>query len=193
MCDTELILASGSPRRHLILLEAGIPHRVCPTDADETLPEGISPALAVMTLAERKARAAAAHRGDGSVLILAADTLVTMNGEIYGKPRDREDAYRMLSSFAGGVHSVITGVCVTDGVRYESSAEETLVFMREVSDREIYAYIDKWSPYDKAGAYGIQEAAGLFVRRIEGDYQNIVGLPLCLTGELLSLFGYAAI
>jgi len=188
-----VILASGSPRRHQILLDAGIGHVVRPSDADETLPEGIMPADAVMTLARRKAEAAVGdlspeEKAAGAVIV-AADTLVWGGGEIFGKPRDREDAYRMFSAYIGSSHSVFTGVCVTDGTRYDVRSEESVVYMREASDREIYSYIDRYAPYDKAGAYGIQEAAGLFVSRIEGDFQNIVGLPLCLTGVMLTEFG----
>ena len=188
-----VILASGSPRRHQILLDAGIAHTVRPSDADETLPENISPADAVMTLARRKAEAAVRdlspeERETGTVIV-AADTLVWGGGEIFGKPKDRDDAYRMISTFTGGTHSVFTGVCVTDGVRYDVRFEESVVYMRDATDKEIYSYIDRYAPYDKAGAYGIQEAAGLFVSRIEGDFQNIVGLPLCLTGIMLKDFG----
>lgn len=186
-----IILASGSPRRHEILRDAGIPHIVRPADADESLPEGISPESAVLTLAERKARAAVELICPvfGETLIIAADTLVSHKGEIFGKPKDRDDAFRMISSLSGTCHSVFTGVCVTDGERFLVEAEESLVFMREAEDVEIYSYIDRYTPYDKAGAYGIQEAAGLFVSRIEGDYSNIVGLPLCRTGLMLKKFG----
>lgn len=187
----EIILASGSPRRHEILSDAGISHIVRPVGADETLPDGITPEAAVKTLAERKARAAVAEFSSvpGECIIVAADTLVSCGGEIFGKPADRDDAFRMISVLIGGSHSVLTGVCVTDGVRFLTEAEESLVFMRNADAEEIYSYIDRYSPYDKAGAYGIQEAAGLFVSRIEGDYQSIVGLPLCRTGLMLREFG----
>lgn len=186
-----IILASGSPRRHEILRDAGIPHSIQPTSADETLPEGISPRDAVTTLARRKAAAAvkALSPEKGRDVIIAADTLVACGSMIFGKPRDRDDAYRMISAMAGGCHSVYTGVCVTDGETVLTEAEESVVFMRDAEDAEIYSYIDRYAPYDKAGAYGIQEAAGLFVSRIEGDYTNIVGLPLCRTGLMLKKFG----
>lgn len=186
-----IILASGSPRRHEILTDAGIPHTVRPVDADETLPAGISPRDAVTTLARRKALAAMKEFSPkkGESVIVAADTLVAFGSEIYGKPADREDAFRMISSMVGGCHSVFTGVCVTDGENVLVECEESLVFMRSATNEEIYSYIDRYKPYDKAGAYGIQEAAGLFVSRIEGDYSNIVGLPLCRTGLMLKEFG----
>ena len=186
-----IILASGSPRRHEILRDAGIDHIVKPASADETLPAEITPRDAVLMLARRKAEAAVAENsplGEGA-LIVAADTLVACGGEIYGKPADRSDAYRMISSMTGGTHSVLTGVCVTDGSQFLCEVEESTVYMREAEDYEIYSYIDRFEPYDKAGAYGIQEAAGLFVSRIEGDYSNIVGLPLCRTGLMLKHFG----
>lgn len=187
-----IILASGSPRRHEILESAGIPHRVAPAGADETLPDGITPRDAVATLSRRKAEAGAAEQNPvpGETLIVAADTLVACDGEIFGKPRDREDALRMLRALAGGTHSVLTGVTVTDGERYVTAVEETAVHMRRMTDGELLAYIDTAQPYDKAGAYGIQEAAGLFVTGIEGDFSNVVGLPLCRTGLLLEEMGY---
>lgn len=186
-----IFLASGSPRRHEILTDAGIEHIVRPVDADESLPEHISPRDAVTTLARRKATAAVQKLCPvaGESVIIAADTLVAYGSEIYGKPSDREDAFRMISSMVGGCHSVFTGVCVTDGTTVLTECEESLVFMRDASAEEIYSYIDRYAPFDKAGAYGIQEAAGLFVSRIEGDYANIVGLPLCRTGMMLKKLG----
>lgn len=186
-----IILASASPRRHEILRDAGIDHIIRPASADETLPEGIAPRDAVEMLARRKAMAAVSENSpvSGEDIIIAADTLVAYGSEIYGKPKDRDDAFRMISSMTGSTHSVYTGVCVTDGERYITEAEESVVYMREAEDFEIYSYIDRFEPYDKAGAYGIQEAAGLFVCRIEGDYSNIVGLPLCRTGMMLKEFG----
>ncbi len=187
----QIILASGSPRRHEILRDAGIDHIIRPASADESLPQRIMPRDAVAMLARRKAEAAVRENSPvkGESVIVAADTLVAYGSEIYGKPADREDAYRMISSMAGGTHSVFTGVCVTDGECFLTEVEESTVFMREAEGYEIYSYIDRFEPYDKAGAYGIQEAAGLFVSRIEGDYSNIVGLPLCRTGMMLKKFG----
>ena len=175
MADIKIILASGSPRRHELLLQAGIAHEVRPVDVDETLPCGITP---------DGAAGAEAHLAHGGIVI-AADTLVASGDEIFGKPRDREDAHRMLRAMSGTHHRVLTGVCVTDGERTVSAVEETLVFMRELSDDEIYGYIDNYPPYDKAGAYGIQDAAARFVCRIEGDFSNVVGLPICRTVLML--------
>ena len=186
-----LILASGSPRRHEILQSAGIAHEVRPVDADESVPEGTMPECVPSILAERKARAAVARFGAASrrQIILAADTVVICGGVIFGKPSDEADARRMLRALSGAKHTVVTGVCVTDGERYETDSVATDVFWREISDAEIAGYVSRCRPLDKAGAYGIQEAAGAFVRRIDGDYSSVVGLPLCRTVEMLGNFG----
>ena len=184
-----LILASGSPRRHELLQSAGIAHEVRPVDADESVPAGLSPER----VAERKAKAAVERFGasPGERVILASDTVVICGGAIFGKPKDEADAARMLRELSGAKHTVVTGVCVTDGERYETDAVATDVYMRELTDGEIEAYVSKCRPLDKAGAYGIQEAAGAFVYRIDGDYSAVVGLPLCRTVEMLGDFGVA--
>lgn len=185
MAEIKIILASGSPRRHELLLQAGIAHEVRPVDVDETLPLGITPDGAVEFLSKKKAAAGAElFLADGGVVI-AADTLVASGNEIFGKPQGREDAHRMLRAMSGTHHRVLTGVTVTDGERSLSAVEETLVFMRELSDDEIFRYIDNYPPFDKAGAYGIQDAAARFVCRIEGDFSNVVGLPICRTALML--------
>ena len=187
----ELILASASPRRHEILTGAGIAHTVRPADADESIPAGADPCSVPEIIAGRKARAAVEMLGaePGQRVILAVDTVVICGNEIFGKPADRADAIRMISALSGIRHTVASGVCVTDGVSYVSDTVCTDVYMRELSAAEIEGYVDRYEPYDKAGAYGIQEAAGAFVRRIDGDYSGVVGLPLCRTVELLSRFG----
>ena len=179
-----LILASGSPRRHELLTAAGIPHLVRPGAADETLPDGIAPADAVELLSRRKADAALAALGEGEIL-LAADTVVALDGAILGKPRDAADAARMLRALSGRTHSVFTGVTVADRTRAVTAHEETVVRFRALGEAEIAAYVESGEPLDKAGAYGIQGAAALFVQGIRGDYANVVGLPLCLCGTLL--------
>ncbi|MGM9653252.1 MAG: Maf family protein [Eubacteriales bacterium] len=179
-----LILASASPRRHEILTAAGIPHLVRPTDADETLPEGISPADAVELLSARKARAALAGAQEGSV-ILAADTVVSLGDRILGKPHGAKEARVMLLSLSGRAHEVFTGVTLCSAGRMVTAHERTVVHMRPLSGEEIDAYIATGEPLDKAGAYGIQGRGGLFVSGIEGDYFNIVGLPLYRVGRML--------
>lgn len=188
---TKLILASASPRRHEILANALIAHTVFPVDADESIPAGADARSVPQIIAERKARAADALLKDAPEkhVILAADTVVICGNEIFGKPADRADAIRMISALSGACHTVASGICVTDGVSYVSDTVCTDVYMREISEAQIESYVDRCEPYDKAGAYGIQEAAGAFVRRIDGDYSGVVGLPLCRTVELLAHFG----
>lgn len=186
-----LILASGSPRRHEILTNARIPHEVRPVDADESVIAGTPPERVPAILSERKARVAVERFGaaPGEQIILASDTVVICGGEIFGKPKDEADARRMIGALSGAKHTVATGVCVTDGVRYATDVVCTDVYMRELSQTEIASYVRRFRPLDKAGAYGIQEAAGAFVRRIDGDYTGVVGLPLCRTVEMLAAFG----
>ena len=185
-----LILASASPRRHEILLTAGIPHEIRAAHADETLPPDITPAQAVEMLSARKAAAALAEASRGEI-VLAADTVVSLNGKILGKPADREQARQMLTALSGNAHEVYTGITVTDGTVTVSEHEKTVVRMREILPGEIDAYISSGDPMDKAGAYGIQSLAGIFVSGLEGDYFNVVGLPLCRTARILrDSFGF---
>lgn len=183
-----LILASASPRRHELLLAAGFPHKVMPTDSDESLEPGTPPDEAVKTLSRRKAEAAAkTPEADGSIII-AADTVVYADGKILGKPVSEDDAKYMLRLYSGKKHSVFTGITVTDGKQYFTDAVETVVTFRELDDGEIDTYVSSGQPFDKAGAYGIQGGASIFVSHIDGDYFNIVGLPLCRLSEILKNF-----
>ena len=183
-----LILASKSPRRDEILSLAGYVHEVIVSDADETLPAGTSPRDAVAEISKRKAEAVLSETA-GERVVIGADTVVEDRGEVYGKPKDREDAERMLRSMSGSRHLVHTGITVTDGVKTVSETVTTEVRMRPLSEREIEGYIDSGAPFDKAGAYGIQGAAGAFVESLTGDYFNVMGLPLCRISEILSEFG----
>ncbi|MBQ7921347.1 MAG: septum formation protein Maf [Clostridia bacterium] len=176
----KLILASASPRRHEILSIAGLEHDIRPSDADEStvIYTPGQPDAYVIELAIRKAEAVSAGEGE---IVLSADTIVYVprKDEILGKPKDREDAVRMLTLLSGNTHKVITGVCIADasGMR-EAFAVTSDVHFRDLSGEEIAEYIDRCRPYDKAGAYGIQEGACHFVDCITGDYYNIVGLPI---------------
>lgn len=170
-----LVLASKSPRRSEILRNAGIDFTVRCADADETVPDGTKPQDAVVFLAARKAMAV--ERADDEV-VLGADTVVVLDGKILGKPRDREDAFNMIKSLSGRTHSVFTGVCIIGNGHSMTFAEETEVEFLPLTDDEINGYVDTNEPYDKAGAYGIQGIASKFVRRINGDYFNVVGLPV---------------
>ncbi len=172
---TELILASASPRRREILTTLDIPYRVLVSDADEGLPDGISPADAVRTLAARKAEAVYALAPDAAVL--GADTVVTIDGDILGKPRDDADAAAMLRRLSGRTHTVYTGVALVYGGKTVTAHEATVVRFAELSDADIHAYIATREPADKAGAYAVQGIAARFIEGIEGDYFNVVGLP----------------
>lgn len=171
----KIVLASKSPRRSEILKNAGIDFTVRVADADETIPDGTKPQDAVVFLAARKAMAV--ERAEDE-LVLGADTVVVLDNKVLGKPKDREDAYNMLRSLSGRVHSVFTGVCAIGNGVSITFAEETKVEFLPLTDKEIFNYIDTNEPYDKAGAYGIQGLASKFVRGIEGDYFNVVGLPI---------------
>jgi septum formation protein len=186
-----LILASGSPRRHELLARLGIPFEIRRADTDETPRPGESPETLVVRLAVSKALGAA--RADETVL--GADTVVALDGQLLGKPVDEADARRMLRRLSGRVHQVWTGVAVSspvaDGRREQARAACTEVRFRALDDTEIEAYVASGEPADKAGAYAIQGAGGGFVEQIDGDYDNVVGLPLRLVVDLLRATGVA--
>ena len=171
----KLVLASKSPRRSEILKNAGIDFTVRVADADETIPDGTKPEDAVVFLAARKALAV--ERADDET-VLGADTIVVLDDKILGKPKDREDAYNMIKSLSGRVHSVFTGVCAVGNGMSLTFAEETKVEFYPLTEDEINEYISTDEPYDKAGAYGIQGLASKFISGIQGDYFNVVGLPV---------------
>lgn len=184
--NASVVLASGSPRRKDLLTQIGLSFSVQISQADETIPAGMSPHLAVQTLSLLKA-ADVAKQAEKNAVIIAADTVVVLDGEILTKPKDEQDAKEMLARLSGREHSVLTGVTVLrrrDG-KSVSVTEETKVHFRTLSEKEIISYVNSKEPLDKAGAYGIQGLGGLFVEKIEGDYYNVVGLPLCLLGNLL--------
>ena len=184
-----IILASNSPRRRELLERIGITNfTVAAPNVDESVEPGLSPADMVEKLSLRKARAAVGHFGpDG--LVLAADTVVALDGSVLGKPRDEDDAFAMLSALSGREHRVYTGVTVLRGDRAVTRHEETAVTFRELSPDEIRGYIATGEPMDKAGAYGIQGIGALLVSGIRGDYCNVMGLPVFLLGQILSGFG----
>jgi len=185
-----LILASASPRRQEILRNAGIEFTVQTADIDEIVHQGESPRECAERLAREKARTVA-KREPGS-FVLGADTIVVVDGEILGKPRDEADAARMLRLLSGRGHEVITGVCLIGPGWTESvQSERTLVAMSEISEREIQAYVATGEPMDKAGAYAIQGMASRWIPRIEGDYFNVVGLPMALVSRMLKERGAA--
>jgi septum formation protein len=179
----EIVLASASPRRRELLAQMGVKFRVEPTDADETLPEGAAPARAAAELAGRKAAAAAAKWPDA--LVIAADTLVIVEGRILGKPADEREAAEMLRLLRGREHTVATGVCVAFLGRRFSACELTKVRFDSMTDGDIDNYVRTGEPMDKAGAYGIQGRAGVFISGIEGCWYNVMGLPLATLRKLL--------
>ena len=181
-----ILLASGSPRRKEILQNAGIPFEIAVSRAEEANSGLLSPEELVIRNALAKA-GEVASRFPGRV-VLGADTLVAVGNAVLGKPKNREDAFRMLRSLAGKTHRVLTGVALVRGTRVLTDAEETKVFFRELTDEQIAAYVATGECDDKAGAYGIQGRGGVLVERIEGDYFNVVGLPLCKVNRMLETF-----
>jgi len=178
-----LLLASASPRRLELLRALGLEPLVRPADVDETLRPGEDPHDAAERLARAKAAAVAAAAPAGSV-VLAADTIVVLDGEALGKPRDGDDARRMLRALRGRGHDVVTGVALArDGILV-SGRETTEVLFAPMTDEEVDAYVASGEPADKAGAYALQGLGGLFVERITGTPSNVIGLPFRLVRRL---------
>lgn len=177
------ILASASPRRKELLGELGITPMVCPTDADETITEKLSPDKFVELLSKRKAEAYTGQTEEKDILI-AADTVVALGDEILGKPTDPQNAFDMLKSLSGQAHSVYTGVTVKSNKKTVTACDETKVIFRDMTDDEIWEYVNSGDPMDKAGAYGIQGEAGKFVSAVEGSLNNVIGLPTELLKEI---------
>lgn len=172
-----LILASASPRRHELLLAAGIPHTVRPSHIPEEQNPDEPPDVYVCRIAACKARTVPAPDSD---VVLGADTIVCVEGEVLGKPRDDRDAVRMLRLLSGREHRVLTGIALRKGDRLIQDLAETRVWFDEITPGEIEEYIQTGEANDKAGAYAIQGYASRFVRRMEGSYHNVVGLPVSL-------------
>jgi len=173
-----LVLASASPRRRALLAQIGLAPTVAPTGADETWPDG-DPGPAVEALALRKGRAAVDGGDHPGALVLAADTVVVLDGDVLGKPETPDEATAMLARLSGRTHTVYTGVALLHGDRAETVHAATRVTFADLRPDEIAAYVATGSPMDKAGAYGIQDDLGaLLVARIDGEYTNVVGLPL---------------
>lgn len=181
-----MILASQSPRRQELIANITPSFRVIVSQAEEKLPEGIAPEEAPVYLAGIKAEAVAAAHPDE--VVIGADTVVILDGEILGKPRDQADAERMLRALSGREHTVITGCAICGFGRRVTFSEQTRVTFYPLSDREIAAYIATGEPFDKAGAYGIQGKGCVLVQRIEGDFFNVVGLPVAKLKRELEAF-----
>ncbi len=189
MKHLDIVLASASPRRHEILSSLGVSFRTVISDAKENAPAELSSAEYVMHTAREKCRAVLEMlRADGTLgkntLIIACDTVVVYAGYIIGKPKDEAHAVLTLGMLSDSWHSVWSGLAVYYNGRIECRAARTDVKFREISEREIMAYVETGEPMDKAGSYAIQMRGAAFVERIEGEYYNVVGLPVA---ELLSL------
>ncbi len=180
----ELILASGSPRRKELLTLAGIPFTIETAEVEETFEASWTPAEVVLHLSALKARAVSARHPGRTVL--GADTIVALDGEILGKPADREDAFRMLRTLSGRTHEVYTGVCITDGTKEDRFFERTEVTFFDLTDEEIRAYVATGEPLDKAGAYGIQGRGIVLVKSVTGDFPNVIGLPVGVVKKRLA-------
>jgi len=182
-----LVLASASPRRQELLRNAGITFEVQPAD----IPEDALPGEAAKDCAERLARekALAVARQRPHDFVLGADTVVVVDGQLLGKPCDAADAARMLRLLSGREHQVITGVCLVVSGQSSVASETTLVTVSEITDKDIADYVASGEPMDKAGAYAIQGIASRWIPRIEGDYSNVVGLPVALVCRMLRQAG----
>ena len=187
MAKTLFVLASKSPRRKELLKNIGIQSEIIPANVDESALSSLPPEKMVTQLALLKATEVARSFGKNTYVI-AADTVVVMNGEIFGKPQNIADAKRMLTALSGATHSVYTGYCVINCTDATAVAryEKTDVTFRALTEDEIDAYIKTREPMDKAGSYGIQGKGSIFIEKINGDYFNVVGLPVCALSKLLS-------
>jgi len=189
----ELILASSSPRRQELLREIGVPFQVHAANINEDQSAGEAPIEYALRLAREKAQAVAARYPQSYVL--GADTIVVIDGEVLGKPKDHADAARMLQLLSGRAHEVTTAVSliapftVAPGTLAETRASTTKVYFREIAEAEIQQYVAGGEPMDKAGAYAIQGGASRWTDRIEGEFSNVVGLPLSLVTEMLKTTG----
>jgi septum formation protein len=185
-----VVLASASPRRSELLRQIGVPHLVRPVDVDESIRSGEEPVDYVRRIGCDKATSRPAVAAEGADLpVLGSDTAVVLDGEVFGKPRDREDAARMLERLSGRTHEVHTAVALAYRGRLESRLSTSEVTFRALRSQEIDDYCASGEPADKAGAYAIQGFAAVFITRISGSYSGIMGLPLYETAELLRLAG----
>jgi septum formation protein len=193
----KIILASASPRRKQLLKQLGLEFEVVPSDIEEVFNPRLKPRHQVEELALQKAQAVAGKfasagsaQGDDAIVI-GADTLVALGDEIIGKPKNTQDAKRMLKKLRGRQHSVMTGFVLIDTANKRTIVKsvETKVWFRKLSPQEISSYVEKEKPFDKAGAYAIQDLGILFVEKIEGDYFGAVGLPLFTLAKELKKFG----
>jgi len=184
-----IVLASGSPRRMELLKKIGINDFIVIADtSEEIITPGLSPEEQVIKLSLKKAKNVSASCSKDDIII-AADTLVYLDGEPLGKPESESDAEKMLQQLSGNKHSVYTGVTLLKADKQTSKAERTDVQFRKISNDEIISYVKTGEPMDKAGSYAAQGGAAVFIERIEGDFFNVMGLPLCRLSIMLKDFG----
>ncbi len=188
--DLPLILASGSPRRSMLLSQVGIPYEVQVSGVDESDAVFDDPAEGARSLALRKAMAVASRQKESGRIVLGADSIVVVGGDVLGKPADVDDAFRMLKRLVGQTHHVITGIALVESGtgRSTQAHEQTLVQMRPCTDDEISAYVATGEPMDKAGSYGAQGQGAALVERVEGCFNNVIGLPVSRLIVELRLF-----
>ena len=195
MISKTIILASKSPRRRQLLEWAEIPFEIIVSDTDESYPENLTASEVAQHIALNKAIAVKnkiknPEANGNQYTILAADTIVVLEKEIIGKPSDREDAIKILSRLSGKKHSVITGVCILSAEEEIVFADETFVEFYTLTKEQIEYYVDRYKPYDKAGAYAIQEWIGVTgIKCINGDFYNVMGLPVSRVVKTLQLLG----
>ena len=188
---SQIVLASGSPRRRELLERIGVTDfAVRAPEAEENFPEGLTPPQVVEYISREKAEAAAKLCGPDDIVI-TADTMVFLDHARLGKPRDERHALEMLTALQGRRHTVCTGVTVRQGERFLTESESTAVFFRPASEAELRSYIATGEPMDKAGAYGVQGRGALLVERLEGDFFNVMGLPVLRLSRILVKFGVA--
>jgi septum formation protein len=172
----QLILASTSPRRQELLKQVSIPFVIRKKEVDESQVKNLPPAELVKVLCKLKGKSVPIQHDDE--VILAADTIVSYQNQIFGKPKNKDKAFSMLKKLSGNTHEVFTGVYIASKNKERVFVEETKVQFWDLSDEDIYSYIQSGEPYDKAGGYGIQGMGSLLVKKIDGDYFNVVGLPI---------------
>ena len=192
MQDIDIVLASGSPRRRELLEGLGWRFSVIVPNVDESVLPGEAPEELCVRLAKMKAAAVSANVGTGSrkdSLVIAADTIVLVDGEVLGKPRDREDSLWMLRRLQGRAHEVLTGIALFWDTRSLTELERTEVYFRSLDDAALQAYADTGEGMDKAGAYAVQGKGSLLVASLSGDYFNVVGLPLCRLSRMIEQMG----
>ena len=183
------ILASQSPRRKQLLEWAEVPFEVIVNNTDESYPDNLLPEEIAIYISRQKAKVVASAVGDGRRIIIAADTIVVLDNKIIGKPETIDDAFNILSALSGKIHSVITGVTITNGENEINFTDTTEVEFYVLTEDQINFYINKYKPFDKAGAYAIQEWIGVVgIKKINGDFYNVMGLPVSRVLQALSEF-----